>query len=221
MKETSSCSCHKEQETEKSKSKPQSITWDRLEAAHKTAEVNLSKKTGSKKSIISDSQVQINDKGFCVASGAGNKNDVHVSFSGLRNQIPYNFTLSYDISVMHATNTVGNHKDIMWVEVSILEPFKRSVRIPLKAIGALRDSGTGSLVRLNGFEFVPSMSDDTKDALKLVLCILGCVGAACGWECWAPCMAGPAACIACVVACATAAGPELMECIEACHMATS
>lgn len=198
----------------------QSVSWERLEAAHAAVQTELRKKIGQGKPLLCDPQVQIFDAEFCVAAGGGDKHAAHIAFAGVRNHLPYTFVLTYELAVLHASNVEKGHRDVMWLELMISSPAKRSFRLPLKATGGVRDPESGALLRLAGFELVPELAG-AEELLKILACILACIGAACGWECWAPCLLGPGPCIACVTACATALGPEIMACIEACHVVTA
>lgn len=151
-------------------------------------------------------------------AAGGNEDNVFLSVCSVIDKIPYDFTVRYDLSTLFKPNP-ENQEDIMWVDLEIINPVPKILKIPFRGIGVIRDPETGKILKVNDFEIASNLIADVGDVLRIIGCILLCAGLACGWECAAACIT-VVLCVECIIACAGASAVEIAECIHLCEIGT-
>ncbi len=194
-----------------------SVSLSRLDNARKQVKKLLSKKLKKSKCLLEDSTVHCFNNGFGVGSWAISKNKLTFAASGVVDKIPSLASLVFDTSFFD-TESKGKDRNILWVELNIIQPIPRKFRIPFRGVGVLRDPRNGNLLRCENFELATDLIADIKDIAKIIACILGCVGLFCAAVC-APLCVAIIACIACLGSCVGANVPQFLACVTACDIA--
>lgn len=222
MKKSQNCNCQNGTGDQPDTHGKTSISLARMELSAKAARKNLTNRINDMKPLASDERSHMFPSGFCVSSGAADANSLCMSISGVVDRIPYDVTVNYDLTFFSGEGCAkGEVNDILWMEIEFTSPLRRILRIPLRAIGATRDSSSGRLLSITDFEFAADLATDVKDVLKVIGCVLACVGLFCGIACGTLCLSGVGIplCLGCLLACIGAGVPEFLLCVTACGVA--
>jgi hypothetical protein len=203
--------------------KTHNLGWSRVAAASAATDEALSRLAGMTPAKIASSSVRVKEictfhslaDSFVVLHGIGVENRLLVSLNGVRRHSPIDVDISYELGALRAKTA----DDVFYIHVESRHPARFSVRIPVRLVDAIRDPETGHVIRARSVEIVPlDLSDED---VKLIECILACGGfalAICVALCLYTLPVWPAF-LACIAACMAEQAAEIMECIEACHMA--
>ncbi len=194
-----------------------SIPLSQLDNAKEKVNTLLSKKLKKSKALLEDSTLHCFEKGFGLGSWAISEKKLTFAAYGNLDKIPSLVALEFDTSFFDSASK-GKNQNIFWIDVDIIQPIPRKLKIPLRGVGVLRDPSSGNLLRCENFELATELVADVKDIAKIIACVLGCVGLFCAAFC-APLCVAIIACVACLGTCVGANLPQFLVCVTACGIA--
>ncbi|MCU7929012.1 MAG: hypothetical protein KZQ97_21630 [Candidatus Thiodiazotropha sp. (ex Dulcina madagascariensis)] len=144
-------------ECKTTKNKPESCThsldFSRLALAAETAQRNMRERFKDCEQFVHETKSHSFERGFCVGAVGSDGKNISLAVSSVVDMIPYDFILTWDMSFFNE-DTSGSESDILWIDFDLIGPVQKNVRIPLRAVGLIRDLDTGRVASVNTFELV-------------------------------------------------------------------
>lgn len=203
-----------------SSTRSDSIPWERLQQAQKTAAstaTSLIASLGNPALVLqtADTLHPVSGKraGWYIARLGGTDMHAFAAIAGVVDKLPHEATFDFDLTSLRQSS----QEPVIRLRINCVSPVERQIIIPFALTGVVRDAA-GNIVRVGDYEAVRFAGLSDAD-WELIKCILACGGLAlalCVWEC-IPLLPTWPAFLACVAACLGANAEEIMACIEACH----